>query len=141
MSKKKYKSLQTGQEVTSAAYITELLCRNKANLDNKGAMAYKYWNTEKWKKFFRGQIASVNILLREYDDIPVIKALNTPFGRKCYSIRNKPLLNIIQQEQAKYENEKKKKSEEEVVEIPKITESKPSKPMRNKRKKNLFKEI
>ena len=97
--KSNYKSPSTGEYCTAAQYIAEIVCQRQAEKDNVGTPAYKFWNTEKWKKSYTHQIILANRLVKEYDERAIIKALNSGRGRSIYSLRFPGLEDMIVKEQ------------------------------------------
>ena len=64
---RKFKSSSTGEPCTIAQYLAELLVQRKAEKDNKGSLAYKFWNKSQ-KKQYQAQIVSVNRLIQEFGE-------------------------------------------------------------------------
>lgn len=102
MSKKYPSKYSNGKSVSSAQYITEMICEKKAKIDGRD-LHYRFWISPEWEKFYRDQIASANKLLKKYTDTAIVKALNNPKASKIYSLRAPHLPAIIEQEQAKLE--------------------------------------
>ena len=69
---KKYKSISTGQPCNGAQYIAEMVCIRKSEKENKGSLAYKFWN--------RGDD------YKKYSEEAVLKYLNSPRGKNVYSL-------------------------------------------------------
>tara|TARA_R110002051_G_scaffold307810_1_gene379065 strand:+ start:88 stop:528 length:441 start_codon:yes stop_codon:yes gene_type:complete len=97
--KSKYKSPSTGEYCTAAQYIAEIVCQRQAEKDNVGTPAWKFWNTDKWKKSFTHQIILANRLVKEHDERAIIKALNSARGKSIYSLRFPGLKDIIEKEE------------------------------------------
>lgn len=89
-----------GKEVTPAQYITELICEKKAKI-NKEDLHYKFWTTKKWEKFYRDQIATANKLVKKYDPIAIVKALNSSQTKTMYSLRAPFFVKVVEEEQEK----------------------------------------
>lgn len=89
-----------GKEVTPAQYITEIICEKKARI-NKEDLHYKFWATKKWEKFYRDQIATANKLVKKYDPIAIVKALNSAKTKTMYSLRAPFFTKVVEEEQAK----------------------------------------
>jgi hypothetical protein len=105
MSAKKYPSkYSNGKSVTSAQYITELICEKWAKKEKKD-LHYRFWLTPEWEKYYRNQIPSANALLKKYSDTAIIRALNNPKTERIYSLRAPHLPAIIEQEQRHIETE------------------------------------
>ena len=75
-----------GKSVSSAQYITELICENKAKKDKKD-LHYRFWTTKSWEKYYKDQIATAYKLLKKYDAKAIISALKSTQGQKIYSLR------------------------------------------------------
>ena len=80
---KKYKSISTGQECNGAQYIAELVCIRKSEKDNKGSLAYKFWNRG---DDYKTQIRAASKLIKKYSEEAVLKYLNSPRGKNVYSL-------------------------------------------------------
>jgi hypothetical protein len=89
-----------GKEVTPAQYITELICEKKAQI-NREDLHYKFWATKKWEKFYRDQIATANKLVKKYDPIAIVKALNSTKTKNMYSLRAPFFAKVVEEEQEK----------------------------------------
>lgn len=87
-----------GKTVSSAQYITEIICERKAQ-SSKEDLHYRFWVQKKWSAFYRNQIASAHKLLKKYSSKAIIKALETDVGRKIYSLRAPHLPPIIEQQE------------------------------------------
>lgn len=108
-----------GKNVSAAQYITELICENKAKIDGID-LHFRFWNSPKWSKFFRDQIASANKLLKKYDIIPIIRALKSDKGRRIFSLRAPHLPEIIDKEVALYKKTSELSSDITRIENPTI---------------------
>lgn len=86
------------KEVTPAQYITEMICEKKAKSD-KLDLHYKFWTSKKWAAYYRNQIATANKLVKEFDPIAIVKALNNPKAQRMYSLRAPFFRDIIKEEQ------------------------------------------
>lgn len=86
-----------GKYVSSAQYITEMICENKARIDKKD-LHYRFWLNKEWSAFFRNQIATANKLVKTYGDKAIIKALKNDKAAKIYSLRSPVLQDIIKRE-------------------------------------------
>lgn len=79
----KYKSISTGESCSAAQYIAEMVCLRKAERENKGSLAYKFWNqTDDYKI----QIRVANKLIKKYGEKAVLHYLNSPRGKTIYSL-------------------------------------------------------
>lgn len=86
------------KEVTPAQYITEVICEKKAKAE-KLDLHYKFWTNKKWAAYYRNQIATANKLVKEFDPVAIVKALNHPKAQRMYSLRAPFFREIIKQEQ------------------------------------------
>lgn len=87
-----------GKTVSAAQYITEMICEHLAAKDKKD-LHYRFWLSKEWEKFYKSQIFTANKLLVKYSDKAIIKALQTPTGKKIFSLRAPHLIAIIEQEE------------------------------------------
>ena len=94
----RYKSPSTGDYCTGAQYIAEMMCQRMAENSNEGSLAYKFWNTGKWKKTYQLQIIAANRLVDEYDERAIIAALKSKRGQKIYSLRFPSLKEMIEEQ-------------------------------------------
>ena len=133
---KKYKHTTTGQPCNAGQYIAEMMCLREAESVNEGMPAHKLWNTTKWKNKYRSQVTKAYQLLRKYDERVVINALKTRAGLKIYSLRNKRLATLLEQEQEKF----KKQSAREIQEVD-YKDTSSSKPMRPYGKKSQISKL
>lgn len=81
----KYKSCSTGEPCTAAQYIAELVCIRKREKENTGNLEYKFWNKSQ-KDEYQIQIRVANKLIKKYSTEAVLHYLNTPKGKKTYSL-------------------------------------------------------
>lgn len=91
----KYPSIYSKNKyVTSAQFITELLCQRHAYYENND-LPKQFWELPRWKAEFVKKVTHVNRLLEKYSAEVIIKALRDPQGRRLYSATSpklKPLL-------------------------------------------------
>jgi hypothetical protein len=80
---KKYKSISTGQPCNAAQYLAELVCTRKAERENKGSLAYKFWNKE---ESYQIQVRVAHKLIKKYGEKPIFHFLNSPSGKRIYSL-------------------------------------------------------
>ena len=85
--KSKYKSPSTGEYCTCAQYLAEIMCTRMAQKKNEGTQAYKFWNTDKWKKTYQQQVILANRFAKKYDPRAMVKAINSPELKRVYSLR------------------------------------------------------
>lgn len=88
-----------GEFVTAAQYIVELICQNKAEADEVTALPVRFWRLPEWAKYFRSQTPAANKLLKKYDELAIIRALQDYRSRKTYSLRAPWLVRIIEEKQ------------------------------------------
>lgn len=97
MSEKYISKYSNGKAVSAAQFITEIICERKAEIE-KTDLHYRFWLQQYWEKFYRNQIASAHKLLKKYPHKAIVKALQSPAGRKIYSLRAPHLPGIIEQQ-------------------------------------------
>jgi len=66
-------------------YIAEVMCLRKAERDNKGSLAFKFWNKSQ-KKAYQSQIVAVQKLVSEFGDDVVLAFINSKNGQRLYSL-------------------------------------------------------
>jgi hypothetical protein len=86
------------KEVSAAQYIVELICEKKAKLDKKD-LHYRFWLTNEWASYYRNQIATAHQLVKKYNPIAIVKALQDSKAYNTYSLRAPFLKAIIEQHQ------------------------------------------
>jgi hypothetical protein len=94
------------KEVSAAQYIVELICEKKAKLEKKD-LHYRFWLTKEWEKYYKNQIATAHKLVKKYDPIAIVKALQDEKTSKTYSLRAPFLLAIIEHHQKILESQNK----------------------------------
>jgi hypothetical protein len=92
------------KSITEAQYIVEIICENKAKLENKD-LYFRFWTNKEWSKYYRDQIATANKLVKKYSAKAIIQALKNPKASKIYSLRAPHLIPIIEQEMAVIETQ------------------------------------
>lgn len=85
--------------VTAAQYITEIICENKARLNNKD-LHFRFWTNKEWARFYRDQIATANKLVKKYPEKAIISALKSKDASRIFSLRAPHLTRIIEKEVA-----------------------------------------
>ena len=128
--KSKYTSPSTGEFCTPAQYVAELMCQRQAEKKNEGALPHKFWNNSKWKSQYIHQIKLAHELIEEFNDRAVVRAIQTGFGQKIFSLRHPKIKELVEQEAKRLESEKPK---QQVLDFSE-TDSKPVKPYRKKKK-------
>jgi hypothetical protein len=136
---KKYSSISTGEECSAAQFIAEKLCMRRAEKENKGSLAYKFWNGSKTEEY-QTQVKAANKAIKKYGEKAVLHYLNNPSGKRTYSLgylhRSKKfvlLLDFVKDGLAKSQKivNAEEKKPKKVAEIPK-GEFKPRKSQPNK---------
>jgi|LULG01.1.fsa_nt_gb hypothetical protein len=136
----RYKSPSTGDYCTAAQYIAEMMCQRMAENSNEGSLAYKFWNTDKWKKTYTHQIILANRLVEDYDERAVIKALKSSRGCKIYSLRFPSLVDLIKSEEDILN--RLDAFEEQVIQLPDSNDVKtPQKPFGKRSKINKLRDL
>tara|TARA_R110002020_G_scaffold103752_24_gene243273 strand:- start:13880 stop:14233 length:354 start_codon:yes stop_codon:yes gene_type:complete len=59
-----------------------------AQKDNQGTQAYKFWNTDKWKKTYQYQVILANRLTSKYSEGALSRAINSNELSRAYSLRH-----------------------------------------------------
>jgi len=117
--KSKYKHQSTGDYCTCASYLAELMCLRLAEHKNEGKLGYKFWNKKPWDWTFKQQLFTANTLVKKYGEVAVVKAVNSPYLSKVFSLKNKRVVpEIVKQLKLIKENENKKQ-ELDIKEEPK----------------------
>ena len=131
----KFKSPSTGENCTAAQYIAEILIQRKAESENKGSLAYKFWNKTQ-KAAYTRQVQSVSKLISEFGERAVFDYIVNK-NKKVYSAMPKWVKEAV--EMHAYFLSKKK----EVIKQPKQIrkESVNSKPRKTYGKKTLFSKL
>lgn len=139
--KSKYQSKYGGGYITPAQYIVERICEHKANQDNTG-LPYKFWNTKKWRGFFRSQMTIANGLLKLYSPEAIVAALRQPKAAKVYSLGASFILDdLFDAEQKKIDAHKKNIKKSNRDKISKDVTSKPVKFSSKKSKMNKLRAL
>ena len=61
-------------------------------------MHYRFWVNKEWASFYRNQIATAYKLVKEFDPLGIIKALNSKPAERIYSLRAPHLIDMIKKE-------------------------------------------
>jgi len=80
---KKFKSISTGEPCNAAQYLAEMVCIRRAERENKGSLAYKFWNKGDSYKI---QVRVAHKIIKKYGEKPVFYYLNSPSGKNIYSL-------------------------------------------------------
>jgi hypothetical protein len=83
------------KEVSAAQYIVELICEKKAKFDKKD-LHYRFWVNKEWSAYYRNQIATANKLVKKYNPLAIVKALQDDKTANTYSLRAPFLIPIIE---------------------------------------------
>lgn len=81
-----FKSPSSGVMCSVAQYIAEVMCLRKAEKENKGNLPLKFWNTEKRKKSYQGQIVATQRLITEFGEDVLLAFINSDSGKFIYSL-------------------------------------------------------
>ena len=117
--KSKYQSPSTGEYCTCAQYVAEIMCTRMAQKENEGTQAYKFWNTEKWKKTYQHQVILANRLIKKYSTRAIARAINSRELKSMYSLRYPNIETVIRKYQKIIEQEDSQSTIIEVKEDPK----------------------
>ena len=131
----RFKSPSTGEYCTVAQYIAEILIQRKAEADNKGSLAYKFWNKTQKKNSTR-QVQAVSTLIGKFGESAVFDyIINT--NKRVYSASPKWVKEAV--EKHKSVLDRRPKQNIEVTEVSRNnTESQPRKTFG---KKTLFSKL
>jgi len=110
------------------------MCLRKCKSEST-TLAFKYWNTPKWKAHFKSQVTKAQQLCNTYGEIPVIRAINK--SPKLWSLRVGYFEKNVKRELAIYEEELKNRV---VTEVKPVSDDAPKMPSLPKGT-NLFGEI
>ena len=116
--KSKYKHTSTGDYCTCAAYLAEMMCLRLAEHKNEGNLTHKFWNKKPWDWTFKQQLFTANSLIKRYGELAVVKAVNSPFLSKVFSLKNKRVVPEIKRQLKIIEEQANKKQELDVKEKP-----------------------
>jgi hypothetical protein len=82
---KKFKSFSTGEPCTAAQYVAEMVCMRRRERENKGSLAFKFWNKAQ-KDEYQTQIRAANTCIKRYGEKALLHYLNSPSGKRTYSL-------------------------------------------------------
>lgn len=96
-----------------AQQIAEILFKRIA-AKNNDTLPPKFWNDERYARDYRLQLIKINAVMKIYEPLAIINALNSPKGKNIWSITAPWLDPIIAEEQKKLNklNQQKEKFEE-----------------------------
>jgi|TARA_R110000744_G_scaffold100835_2_gene194562 hypothetical protein len=66
-----------------------------AQKDNQGTQAYKFWNTEKWKKVYQFQVILANRLISQHSELALVKAIQSRELSRAYSLRHPKVKDLV----------------------------------------------
>ena len=93
--KSKYKHDSTGDYCTCAAYVAEVMCRKNAENRNEGSLPYKFWSKKPWDWTFKRQLIIANKLVKDFSELAVAKAVNSPEFKRIFSLNHPRAKDII----------------------------------------------
>lgn len=82
---KKFKSISTGQECSTAQYVAELICIRKSEKENRGTLEYKFWN-KSHNEEYQIQVRVAWKLIKKFGEEALIHYVNSPSGKKIFSL-------------------------------------------------------
>lgn len=82
---KKFKSCSTGELCTAAQYVAEIVCMRRRERENKGSLAFKFWNKAQ-KDEYQTQIRAANTIINRYSEKALLHYINSPSGKRTYSL-------------------------------------------------------
>jgi len=83
------------KQVTAAQYIAELICKKRADSTNT-VLPIFFWRLDEWKNYYLYQLMQANILIKRYDPITIIQAINDKKAKTVFSLKNPYLIKIIE---------------------------------------------
>ena len=131
----RFKSPSTGEYCTVAQYIAEILIQRKAEADNKGSLAYKFWNKTQKKNYTR-QVQAVSTLIGKFGESAVFDyIINT--NKRVYSASPKWVKEAVEKHKSALDRRPKQKIEASEVSRGNIE----SQPRKTFGKKTLFSKL
>ena len=131
----RFKSPSTGEYCTVAQYIAEILIQRKAEADNKGSLAYKFWNKTQKKNYTR-QVQAVSTLIGKFGESAVFDyIINT--NKRVYSASPKWVKEAVEKHKSALDRQPKQKIEVTEVSRDNIE----SQPRKTFGKKTLFSKL
>lgn len=82
---KKFKSCSTGEPCTAAQYVAEIVCMRRRERENKGSLAFKFWNKAQ-KDEYQTQIRAANTCIKRFSEKALLHYINSPSGKSTYSL-------------------------------------------------------
>ena len=131
----RFKSPSTGEYCTVAQYIAEILIQRKSEADNKGSLAYKFWNKTQKKNYTR-QVQAVSALIGTFGESAVFDyIINT--NKRVYSASPKWVKEAVEKHKSVLDRRPKQKIEVTEVSRDNIE----SQPRKTFGKKTLFSKL
>lgn len=91
---KKYISRLTGKETKPSQFLTEIVCKRKADKEKKFLPA-RFWSSPLWKSHYLQQIAAASRLLKFFSVEEVLAGLESKEGNWIWSLSSPQLVDII----------------------------------------------
>ena len=102
--------------ITAAQYIAEIICERVAKHHKLGSLPYEFWKDEiAWGKLYKAQIILASKYLKQYPAEVILAGLNSPNGKKVYSLGAKFILDKVFKDQMKKYIKTKPVVQEKVV--------------------------
>tara|TARA_R110000765_G_scaffold423993_3_gene533773 strand:+ start:213 stop:566 length:354 start_codon:yes stop_codon:yes gene_type:complete len=86
-----------------------------AQKNNEGTQAYKFWNTEKWKKTYQYQVILANRLISKHSEGALSRAINSNELSRAYSLRHPKVGDVVRRHDVALKSESLK--EEKIIEV------------------------
>ena len=131
----RFKSPSTGEYCTVAQYIAEILIQRKAEADNKGSLAYKFWNKTQKKNYTR-QVQAVSTLIGKFGESAVFDYIIN-INKRVYSASPKWVKEAVEKHKSALDRQPKQKIEVTEVSRDNIE----SQPRKTFGKKTLFSKL
>ena len=101
-----FQSKYGGGNVTPAQYIIELICTKKAFMSkSKQTLSHKFWSDPEWATFFKRSLRQVHKILRSYEALAVVGALNDPKSGMKWSLYSEFMINLIKEHSKRLKSE------------------------------------
>lgn len=86
-----------GNYISGGQYLAETMCSRIAKHQGK-SLCHRFWSSEPWERTFLLQLRHANSLLKIYSIDEIRGALNSPEGKRIYSLGAKFLDPLISKE-------------------------------------------
>ena len=116
--KSKYKHESTGDYCTCAAYVAEIMCQRKAQHENTGSLAFKFWSEKPWDWTFKKQLLMAQKIVKKYSEAALVRAINSRGITKIFSLKHKKILPAVARCQKEIDERAKQVQVIEVKENP-----------------------